>query len=455
MKALFNKFLGVITMVSGISCSLNTAEAGVFNPEVFELKNGLKTIVVPNKRSRNAVYVMLWFPRGGADEIKGKSGLAHFLEHLMFRGTHKIGPGEYDSMINSYGGSNNAFTSYDYTAYQVKISKERLPEILSLEADRMCKRKKGQGLKIIDKVFVPEKKVVLEEMSTRIDNSPHGYFDQKIREKLFPGHPYGIPLIGHRKEVEALKHEDAMAFYNHYYGPEEAILILEGNLTRNDVEPLVKKYFDNIPANPIVKREWPNFSEIKEPFIKVEHPFAEQPRFARYYQAPCFKTASSQDIVALEVLEYILGSGEISRLYKKLVIETKLAVMVGTSFHSGGYAAGLFYIQAVPNQGISLEQVDKAISDVVTQFQKEGMTDAELMRVKNKLLADSIYARDGISNGAMAFGHTLAVGGKIDDVEKWPEYVKAVTKEDVLKVANQVFLASKSVTGYLMPQGAK
>ncbi|MZR29263.1 M16 family metallopeptidase [Sneathiella litorea] len=421
----------------------------LFDPKVTTLENGLEVVVLEDHRAPIVTH-MVWYRAGAADEKPLKSGIAHFLEHLMFKGTKTLEPGEFSAIVAENGGQENAFTSQDYTAYFQNVSADKLPLFMEMEADRMT------NLVLTDEIVAPELKVVLEERSQRTDNNPAALFGEQFDAAQFLAHPYGTPVIGWRHEIEKLTTKDALDWYNTYYAPNNAILIVAGDVTAEEVFELAKKYYGPIPA-----REIPNRERVQEPpqlakrVIEMSDKRVRQPSWRKSYLAPSARSEDQRNLRALEVLSQIMGGGVTSRLYNNLVVDKKIATSAGAYFHSGSYDKSTFVLYGSPTPDYSLEDVEGAIQAIVKDIVENGVTEKELVRAKKKLLADAIYARDSIRGAANILGSSLASGETIEQIVNWPKNISKITAEDVQKAAEMVFDDRKSVVGRLLPEDAK
>ena len=424
------------------------ARAGVFNPETFTLANGMRVVVIENHRVPVVTH-MVWYGVGSADEGPGESGIAHFLEHLMFKGTKKRQPGEFSQILARNGGRENAFTSNDYTAYFQTIAVDRLEMVMEMEADRMT------NLTLTEQGVATEKAVVLEERRSRTDNNPSALLSEQMNAALYLNHPYRRPVIGWKHELESLTTEDVLAFYRRYYAPDNAILIISGDITVEKLKPLAEKYYGSIPARKVTKRV-----RLKEPphraarRVQLRSPQVREPRWGRDYLAPSFASGDKRQAYALEVLDDILAGGATSRLYRSLVVEQKIAVSAGASYDGNAYDLGTFSFYGQPGAGIGMDRFEAAMDAEIAKLLDSGVTIDEVKRAKKRLLAGAIYARDSLRRGARAIGTALTTGQTIDDVETWPEHIKAVTRDQVNEAARAVFIISNSVTGLLLPEKA-
>jgi zinc protease len=437
---------GLSIFILSISILASQAEARVFDPETFTLDNGLQVVVVTNRRAPIVTH-MVWYKVGAADETAGESGNAHFLEHLMFKGTDKLGPGEFSDIIALNGGSENAFTSYDYTGYYQTVARGRLEIVMEHEADRMA------NLRLTDEVVLPEREVILEERRSRVDNNPGRKLREMMQATLFLNHPYRLPVIGWEHEIDALNTETALAFYRRWYAPNNAVLIVGGDITAAELRPLAEKYYGAVPARAVPKRE-----RIAEPpqhaprRVTLTSPQVSQPGVSVSYLAPSYNSEGSEHSYALQILDEILGGGSTSRLYRTLVIEQAVAASAGSGYSASAYDLGTFDFHASPRPGGDIEVVETALRAEIARVLDGGVTEAEVAAAKRRLRAGAIYARDSLSTAPNIFGRALTTGRSVEDVEAWPERVASVTVEQVNAAAHAVFLDNNSVTGLLLPE---
>jgi len=434
-------FFAVLLVLSG----LPEARAGVFNPTTFTLKNGMQVVIVENHRVP-VVSHMVWYRVGSADEGPGETGIAHFLEHLMFKGTKKRKPGEFSQIVARNGGQENAFTSTDYTAYFQTIAADRLEMVMEMEADRMT------NLVITDKEVEPERLVVLEERRSRVDNNPGAILGEHINGALFLNHPYRNPVIGWEHDIKALDIKRILAFYKRWYAPNNAILVVAGAITAEQVRPLAKKYYGKIPAQPPVVR-----NRAKEPPQKAAREVVlrdkrvRQPSWRRSFLAPTLQWGDKTHVYPLEVLSNILGGGASSRLYRRLVVENKTAVSSGAYYSGDDRGPGRFVFYASPRGDVTMDALEMAVEAEITDIIKNGITADEVLRAKERMVAEAVYARDSLSGGARALGAALASGLSVDDVESWPDNIAAVTAKQINEAAKALFDNNRSVTGLLLP----
>jgi zinc protease len=440
-----SSFLLRVGLAAGLALSSAAASAAVFNPQTFTLPNGLEVVVIENHRLP-VVTQMVWYKVGAADDPSGKSGIAHFLEHLMFRGTGTIAPGEFSRIVSRNGGRDNAFTSWDYTAYHQTVAADRLELVMKLESDRMA------NLSITEQEVTPERQVIIEERRSRTDNNPSALLNEQMNASLFLNHPYRIPVIGWQHEMAGLTQQDALAFYSRHYAPNNAILIVSGDVTLPQVRSLAAKYYAPIPRREVAPRvrlqEPPHVAARR---VTMESDRVREPRLSREYVAPSYHAGDTQYAYALQVLDTILSGGATSRLQRKLVEDDKLAVSAWASYEPGALDSGTFSIGGQPRPDVPVSKLEEAIDGEIARLLKDGVTDDEVARAKNQLVSSADYARDSLRRGGMAIGAALATGQTVDDVEAWPERIRAVTPEQVNAAAREVFNIVNSVTGILLP----
>ncbi|QOZ55144.1 pitrilysin family protein [Bradyrhizobium sp. CCBAU 53338] len=415
-------------------------------PASFTLSNGLQVVVIPDHRTP-VVTEMIWYKVGSADETPGKSGLAHFLEHLMFKGTSKHPVGEFSQTVLRVGGNENASTSVDYTNYYQRVPKEQLPTMMEFEADRMT------GLVLKDENVLPERDVVLEEYNMRVANNPDARLNEQIMAALYLNHPYGRPVIGWHQEIEKLDREDALAFYRRFYAPNNAILVIAGDVEAADVRPLVERNFGPIPAQPAIpaRRVRPQEPAPAAPrTVTLADPRVEQPSVRRYYLVPSATTAAAGESAALDVLAQLMGSGSNSYLYRALVVDKPLAVSASASYSSISLDPTQFAISASPKSGVGFAEVEQVIDGVIADIAQNPIRAEDLERVKTQLIAEAIYAQDNQAVLARWYGGALSTGLSIEDIRSWPDRIRAVTAEQVRAAAQRWLEKKRSVTGYLI-----
>jgi zinc protease len=422
------------------------ARAGVFYPESFTLPNGMQVVLVKNHRVP-VVSHMVWYKCGSADEEPGKSGLAHFLEHLMFKGTPSVPPGEFSKIVARNGGQDNAFTSYDYTGYFQNVAKDRIELVMKLEADRMA------NLTLTDAEVDPERKVILEERRQTLDNSPAQRLGEQMRAAQFMNSPYGRSIIGWEHEMRGLTTQDAIAWHRRYYAPNNAILVVGGDITMAELRPLAEKYYGVIPPRAVPKQARPQEpTQQAARRVTLESAQVRQPSWRRTYLAPSLGRGAVEHAYPLQVLAEILGGGATSRLYRALVMGGDLAVNASAYYDPAAIDLTTFGISSSPRIGVDVAKVEAAVDRVLAELLEKGVTEDEVATAKRRLQDSSILARDSFNSGTRVLGAALAMGRTIEDVESWPERIGAVTPDQVLAAARHVFKEHQSVTGILLPK---
>lgn len=410
----------------------------------FELKNGLEAVVIEDHRAPVVVH-MVWYRVGAADEPPGKSGIAHFLEHLMFKATDELASGELSDVVFRNGGSDNAFTSYDYTAYVQRIAADRLDLVMGMEASRM------DGLALVEEDISTERDVVIEERKQRTDSDPGTLFGEQIYAAAFLNHPYGVPVIGWKHEAESLTLEDAMSFYKRHYGPNNAILVVAGDVDPDEVRALAERHYGVIPPNPNVRvrirpSEPPQLAERR---LSYSDPRIGNDYMTRIYLVPERDPGDQEDAASLAMLAQVLGgSSTTSALARKLQFEDPKAVYTSAWYRERALDDTIFGLAIVPVEGVSLEEAESLLDEAVAEFLEEGVDADELERIKTRIRAAEIYARDDISNLANLYGAGLTAGLSVEDVKAWPGILQEVTEEDILSAARRHLDRRRAVTGF-------
>lgn len=412
----------------------------------FTLENGLDLVVIPDHRAP-VVTQMVWYKVGAADEPPGVSGIAHFLEHLMFKGTEKLPGSQFSKIVARKGGDDNAFTNQDVTAYFQRVANDRLASVMEMEADRMV------NLRLSETDVKTERDVILEERRSRVDNDPASLLQEQMMAALYRNHPYGIPVIGWEHEMRQLDREDALSFYRRFYAPENAILIVAGDVEPDEVLALAEKTFGKIPRHgKIVARERPAEPQHDASVtVTLEDPRAGRTTVQRFYIAPSYASAKPGEAEALDILARIMAHGTTGRIYKHLVMEEDAAASAGGWYSDSGLDSGRIGFYAIAGEKNTPEQMEAAIDAVVEDIRDNGVTQKELDRARTGLLAEYVYSSDSISRLARQYGWRLAAGMSVEDVEDWPNRLKAVTVDDVRKVARDYLVDENSVTGILKP----
>ncbi|MDA0676267.1 MAG: pitrilysin family protein [Proteobacteria bacterium] len=424
---------------------ISPVRAAVFNPETFTLDNGLQVVVIPNHRVPVVTH-MIWFRVGSADEPAAQTGIAHFLEHLMFKGTPSFPAGEFSATVARIGGQENAFTSYDFTAYYQTVALDRLERVMAMEADRM------NNLVLSEEDVRTEREVILEERRMRVDNDPASRLHEQASAVQFLNHPYRLPVIGWEHDIRKLSREQALAFYQAYYAPNNAILVVGGDITAAELKPLAEKYYGALPREPDIVRTWTDEPpQLAARSIAMRDARVRQPSWGRDYVAPSYIWGDTRQAFALQVLAEILGGTENSRLYRRLVVEEKLAVRAGAAYSPTSRGPSTFDFYASPRDGHDLERMQAEIEREIAALLSDGVTENEVDKAKARLRAQAIYARDSLTTGANVLGRAIAIGQSVDDVEAWPERIAAVTATEVVQAARAVLVNERSVSTFLYP----
>ncbi|HHL20147.1 MAG TPA: insulinase family protein [Aliiroseovarius sp.] len=411
----------------------------------YRLDNGMQVVVIEDHRAP-VVVQMVWYRAGAADEPWGKSGIAHFFEHLMFKATDDMAAGEFSEVVAANGGSDNAFTSQDYTAYYQRIAADRLELMMRMEADRM------RDLLLTEEDIATERDVVLEERALRTDTNPNALAREQMRATLFMNHPYRVPVIGWRHEVEALGRADALAFYRRFYAPDNAVLVVAGDVQPEEVLALAQKYYGVLePTGDLSARVRPAEPEhLAERRMIYSDPRVSQPYLRRSYLAPERNAGDQKEAAALVYLAELLGgSGATSALGRALQFDRQLAVYTAAGYAAVSYDPDSFSLVVVPVPGVGLQEAEDAMDQVIADFLADGVDPAQFDRIKMQIRAQEIYALDDVQDTAQRYGEALTSGLTIADVETWPDVLQAVTPEDVLAAARALFDKRRSVTAWV------
>jgi zinc protease len=411
----------------------------------FTLDNGLRVVVIEDHRAPVVVH-MVWYKVGSADEPPGSSGIAHFLEHLMFKGTDELDAGEFSDVVAAQGGSDNAFTSTDYTAYFQRVAADRLGLMMEMEADRMA------DLQIDADAVATEREVILEERATRTDSDPAAIFGEQRNAAQYLNHPYGIPVIGWRSEIETLGLEDAVRFYEAHYAPDNAILVVAGDVEPEQVRRLAEEHYGRLAASGTLPsrtrpQEPPQLAERR---LTFEDPRIAQPYLIRTYLAPERDPGAQEEAASLAILAELLGgSPTTSYLGRRLQFEDQVALYT-SAFYSGlSLDDTTFGLVVVPAPGVSLQEAEEALDNALTDFLEAGVDAEQFERVKMQIRAGEIYSLDDLQTLARRYGQGLAIGLSIEDIEAWPQILQNVAEEDILAAAARVLDRRQAVTGYL------
>ena len=411
------------------------------------LENGLEIIVIPDRRAPVVTH-MVWYKAGSADEQRGKSGIAHFLEHLMFKGTKNVPEREFSQKVAEIGGEENAFTTTDYTAYYQKVSPAALPMVMRYEADRM------ENLVLTEANVIPERQVILEERRQRIDASPEAILGEAINAALYANHPYGTPVIGWEHEMASLTLEDAIAFYNRFYTPNNALLVIAGDVDANAVLALAETYYGKIgrraePGKRVRPKE-PEPSSARR-VIYADHRVGNAV-LRRVYLAPSYRNGEPGEAEALDVLASILGGSSTSRINQDMLLDNPVVSSAGAYYEGGFYDDGEFGVYAEPLPGESIEDIEARLDLLIDRLVKDGVTLTEVETARAALVRTTIFERDSQTAMAQIYGTVVSAGGTLKDIEQWPDRMNKVTPADVDRIAKKWLEKRRSVTGLLLPR---
>lgn len=429
------------------------AQDKVFNAEYFTLENGMEIVVIPQSRVP-AVTHMVWYRVGAADEPPGKSGIAHYLEHLFFKGSEGLEPGEFSRIVKGLGGNDNAFTSQDYTAYFQSVPAQHLETVMRMEAGRL------RGLSLPPDHVASELQVVLEERRQRTENDPRARFAEHLRAALFPHHPYGTPVIGWYHEMETLTRADAKSFYDRWYGPNNAILVVSGDVTGQQVYELAQRHYGALPRSDLPERQFTQSPPLSgETVIRQHSPVVRQPLVQMLFRVPSARQ-DKEAALALQILEEIMGGGPTSRIYNALVVEQKIATGAGLRYNGTAWDDGTISLYATPAPGMAPEDLRAALEAELEQLISGGVTEVEVSDAVKRLQNEAIYARDSLRGPAMIIGYNMITGSSLDDIEYWPRDIAQVTPAQVRDVAARYLVPGKGgrhspVIGYLLPKGGE
>lgn len=424
------------------------AEEPSYRPEVvdFTLDNGLEVVVIPDRRAPVVTH-MLWYQVGSADEDYGRAGYAHFVEHLLFKATENYPAGEFSRQVAEVGGRENAFTSYDYTGYFQQVAPDQLETMMHFEADRMV------NLSLTDEVVMPELQVVIEERVQRIDNNPSALLGESINATLYPHHPYGVPIIGWMHEIEEMNLEGALEFYRRHYGPNNAVLIVAGDVEPDEVRTMAEATYGQIPPNEaIVERR-----RVQEPpqaasrTVALRDERVGTPSVSMYWLVPSYSMAEPGEAEALDLLAAVVGDGVRSRMHQSLIVDQGIAASAGAYYRGSSLDTTNFVLYGTPRGEATVEDVEEALLAELRRIVDEGITERELEAVKRRFIRSTIFARDSQSGMARMFGASLMTGSSVEDVLAWPDRVREVSPEAVQEAARRHLLNGPAVTGYLLP----
>ena len=429
-----------------ILCAAGEAGMAAADPikaETFDLSNGMKVVMIADHRVPIVTH-MLWYRVGSADEEPGKSGLAHFFEHLMFKGT-KNNPGDaYARIIGRVGGELNAFTSYDYTAYYATVGTDSLERVMALEADRMV------NLDLSEEHVEVERNVVIEERRMRTDNNPDALLNEQAMAALFLNHRYGVPVIGWMHEIQRWTRDDALAFYRRWYAPNNAILVIAGDVTLDRVRSLAERHYGSLKPVPITRKRAVEPNPIAERRVVIVDARVGRPEWMRLYLSPAYGTPERARAPAIEVLAEVLGGGPASILYRRLVRDLRVAADVGVDYSPSAVDLTPLAISALPAPGTTLPTLELAVGTELEALAGQGIQEADVSRARQALRAAGLRARDGTFRSAMIVGMGLATGTTLEEIEAWRARIGAVTLDQVRNEARALLRPEASVTGELI-----
>ena len=430
----------------GIVAALGLAGAASASaPQHFTLENGLELVVIEDRRAPVATQ-MLWYRVGAADEPAGLSGIAHYLEHLLFKATDTMAQGEFSATVEANGGRDNAFTSWDYTAYHQRVAADRLELMMQMEADRMV------NLRLDLSDWLPERDVILEERSQVLESHPDRVFGEQMRAALFQNHPYGIPIIGWRHEMERLDDTAAEAFYRAHYAPNNAVLVVAGDVSTEEVLAMAERHYGPIPANPdlaprLRPLEPPHFAERR---LVLRDERVGRPYVNRLYLVPNRRAGDQREAAAFRVLAALLGgSAQTSVLERRLTYDQGISLSAWAGYNGNALDHGTFSLGVVPVPGVSMEDAEAALDRALEDFIVDGIDLEQLERVRMQLRAAAIYELDDAASRARRIGADLSTGLTLEDSETWLDILQSVTPEEILAAAGALD-RRHSVTGWLL-----
>ncbi|CAA2137740.1 M16 family metallopeptidase [Methylobacterium bullatum] len=423
-------------------------EHGLLPPPLMvqsgRLSNGMQVVVIPDRRAPVVTH-MVWYRNGSSDDPAGKSGIAHFLEHLMFKGTDRYPAGHFTKLIAAEGGQENAFTAYDYTCYYQQVLRHHLPTCMAYEADRMC------NLAFDETVVAPERNVVLEERAMRYETRPEALLKEEVTAAAIPAHPSGRPIIGWRHEIERLTRADALAYYRRFYRPGNAILVVAGDAKPAVVLALAEEAYGRIPSGEGVRER----HHVQDPPTRTHRQVTlrdgrvRQPQLQRLHIVPAPGIALPGESEALSVLALLLGGNRTAVLHQRLVVTEKLATSIGVEYEDYFTEQARFSINAVPAEGVSPQVLDAAVEDELRTVLAVGFPAGAIERAKTRLVADALYTQDNQFALANWYGQSLTLGFSLDDLATWQARIEAVTPE-AIRDALALLVRGDGVSGYLL-----
>jgi zinc protease len=435
----------LICLLASLLAFAETAPSMAIEPHEHVLSNGMKVLLVEVPKAPVAT-VQVWYRVGSRNEVMGRAGLSHMLEHMMFKGTAKYPKGSFSRIIRKNGGTDNAFTGHDFTAYFENLAADHVELALELEADRM------QGLLLDNNELQTEREVVKEERRLRSEDDPQGALVEALFAQTFLSHPYHWPVIGWFADLEAMSLDDLQRHYDTFYSPNNATLIVVGDIKADALLQTIKNLFEPIPKGPSPKQ-----TVSAEPEQRGERRFvlkreAQVPSVMMGFRVP---NHSSEDAYALDLLESILSDGKSSRLYQSLVYDQKISLSVGAEYDLLQTDPGLFYFYSLVSPGAKVEAVEDALQREIARLQNELLSDLELQRAKNQVEASRVFEQDSNFRHAMLLGQLESVGAGWRRVDQFLERIRTVTAKDIQRVAKHYLTQDNRTVGILIPLPSK
>ncbi|MEM8589198.1 MAG: pitrilysin family protein [Pseudomonadota bacterium] len=439
---------GAIAVSPMIPLSASATVDQLFELDGFTLDNGLEVVVIENHTAPIVTH-MVWYRVGAADEPPGQSGIAHFLEHMMFKGTTTDPDRDFSAEISRQGGNDNAFTSWDYTGYFQTVAVDRLPMVLALEADRMV------NLSLDPEEVLTERDVIIEERRQRIDSNPGARLGEQMAAARYRNHPYGIPIIGWEHEMAGLSIDDLADFYETWYAPNNAVVVISGDVTAEEIRPLIEETYGAVEARPVPERMRPAEPPVDAvATVTLTDPTVTQPQWRRIYRAPSFASADGNEAYALQVMSQVLGGSTTSELYQALVLDQQLATSAGAFYSGDNRDYGQFFVYATPRPETDMAALETAIDDVIAAFLANDIDEDEVAAAQQRLTTAAVYARDGFFEPARIVGAAVANGESLEAIEAWPRRIAEVTADDAIAAARAILTPENGLTGYLLPEPA-
>ncbi|MCZ8017023.1 MAG: pitrilysin family protein [Limnobacter sp.] len=436
-------FVGSVAL--SMSMLMPTAQAADGDVTEYKLNNGLRIVVKEDHRSPTVAH-MVWYKAGSIDEYNGTTGVAHVLEHMMFKGTKNLKVGEFSQTVAALGGRDNAFTSRDYTAYFQQLQAKDLSKVMALEADRMA------NLVLSESEFKKEIQVVMEERRYRTDDQAQGKLYEAFMATAFQANPTRYPVIGWMSDLQAMTYKDARKWYDTWYAPQNAVLVVVGDVQPAQVKTMAEKTYGKVKPKQLEERkpqEEPKQEGIRR--VQVKAP-AENPYLIMGFKVPKLNDVlKDRDAYSLAVLSAVLDGYSGARLNRELVQNQKVALQAGASYDMTGRGPSLFYLDGAPAAGQTVENLEQALLAQVKKVADEGVSEAELARVKAQLIASQVYKRDSVYGQAVEIGQNVTIGFEVGDIDRMIEQIKTVTPQEVQYAAQKFFDPDQLTVGALYP----